>query len=345
MKAHLKNFKKLLIVIFAIMTLMPLRLNAQELFFEETYHAVDIDNGVFKIGEQTAMDEARAWKFAAQAPGTINGLIESPKDGFKAFTAAYTVTHRSTGWVAKMLKEGQDSPKFYNFDDEKYYPAQVEIGAYENLKEGIGYGKCFMNWKGDNFLTNLHVVTQDTTTITPSELMYNRKREYVLVADRKCKYTGYVHGFLSDSDYRKFVKFRKQENWEKRFSYDDTPLVRVSGLELDMIRYISTREIMCVDGYMISGKQEGVWKFHCKTKNVDFLFVVATYKNGKLNGTAKFYKPDGRLYQEINYKDGKFDGYYIWYNEAGEIIYRYTYSNGERIKAEQFAEDPREFCD
>ena len=44
-------------------------------------------------------------------------------------------------------------------------------------------------------------------------------------------------------------------------------------------------------------------------------------------------------------KDGKFDGYYIWYNEAGEIIYRYTYSNGERIKAEQFAEDPREFCD
>ena len=38
--------------------------------FEETYHAVDIDDGVFKIGEQTAMDEARAWQFAAEAPGT-----------------------------------------------------------------------------------------------------------------------------------------------------------------------------------------------------------------------------------------------------------------------------------
>ena len=38
--------------------------------FEETYHAADYDRGRLDYGNPTCMDEARAWKFAAKAPGT-----------------------------------------------------------------------------------------------------------------------------------------------------------------------------------------------------------------------------------------------------------------------------------
>ena len=65
-------------------------------------------------------------------------------------------------------------------------------------------------------------------------------------------------------------------------------------------------------------------------------------KNGKLEGTAKFYNPDGRLYQEAEFEKGKLV-LRIWYNEEGEIIYKDYYENDKLIRTEQYAKDPRSF--
>ena len=329
MKAHLKNSQKLLIVIFAVMTLMTLRLDAQELFFEETYHAVDIDDGVFKIGEQTAMDEARAWKFAAQAPGTRYYLNNGV---FNGHTAAATCKKASVGWVAKMLKEGQYDKENSPFNDD--YDYGTINRAYKNIEEGYGYGLSFHCV--DNRLLNFQYKNTCELVIDPSELTRNRSGALVYKEHRKQLFTGVIVGKLNNDGSKKY----RRENYKAFSSY--YYLCHLSGhYELGMSR---NRNII-MNGMCIKGLEEGIFQYTYSNDDEKFLFVVATYKNGKLNGTAKYYKPDGRLYQEVEFKDGKLDGYFIWYNEAGEIIYRDTYNNGERIKAEQFAEDPREFCD
>ena len=72
--------------------------------FEEVYHAVDYDNGRFTLGKEstiTAMDEARAWKFATKAPGTTLRLHNGD------YTVAHTIKTFSTPEVADAFKRGK----------------------------------------------------------------------------------------------------------------------------------------------------------------------------------------------------------------------------------------------
>lgn len=295
--------------------------------FEETYHAVDIEEGKFKIGEQTAMDEARAWQFAAQAPGTRYYLNNG---SFNGHTAAATCKDASVGWVAKMLKEGQYDKENSPFKDS--YDFGTINKAYKNLEEGDGYGLSFH--RVDNQFLNFQYKDTCELVINPSKLTRNCSGTLVYKGHRKQLYTGILVGKLNNNDSRKF----RQKDYRVFSSY--YYLCHLSGFyELGML--INRNVVM--KGMCIRGLEEGKFQYTYSDEDKEFQFITATYKNGKLNGTAKYYKPDGRLYQEVDFKDGKLDGYFIWYNEAGEIIYRDTYKDDKLIKTEQFAEDPRGF--
>jgi hypothetical protein len=76
--------------------------------FEEVYHAVDIIQGCMDYNAPTTMDEARAWQFAAIAPGTsmTNTSSENGKE-YTDFTVAHTIKSNPIEDVAKWFKEGK----------------------------------------------------------------------------------------------------------------------------------------------------------------------------------------------------------------------------------------------
>ena len=64
--------------------------------FEETFHAADYDRGRLDLNSPTCWDEARAWKFAAKAPGTNMRWNEIDKDIlYSNYTFAHMVKHMS----------------------------------------------------------------------------------------------------------------------------------------------------------------------------------------------------------------------------------------------------------
>jgi RHS repeat-associated protein len=75
--------------------------------FEELYHAWDIMKGNMDYNRPTATDEARAWQFAATAPGT-NMTVTTTVDGieYTDFTVAHTIKSNQTEDVAKWFVEG-----------------------------------------------------------------------------------------------------------------------------------------------------------------------------------------------------------------------------------------------
>ena len=310
--------------------------------FEETYHAVDINNGKFIIDNQTAMDEARAWQFAATAPGTIEFIKTS--DGYEGYTAAYTVKTMSTGWVAKMLKEGQPNPTFQNYYPESYkgeikkYRGEVINRAYPSLNEGVGYGlsyhennSCFLNALSCRLI-------YDTLSVPPRNLKYDRKG-LIHYKSKKIPYTGKVNGNIVSPYGKNKVKNKDFLFYENFGSYEI--LAENAAFYEDMFRIAFGHHIF-VRGTIKEGKETGQWQYRYNYKDTDFLFMTANYKNGKLEGTADFYKPDGRLYQEAEFVEGKLV-LRIWYNEDGEIIYKDYYEDDRLIRTEQYAKDPRSF--
>ena len=104
--------------------------------FEEVYHAVDYDNGRFTLGKEstiTAMDEARAWKFAAKAPGTTLRFINGY---YTDYTIAHAFKTLSTSTIANYLKNGRDSWKDSDGSGNVHW--MINSGAVDEKGNPIG---------------------------------------------------------------------------------------------------------------------------------------------------------------------------------------------------------------
>lgn len=297
-----------------------------------------------QIGEQTAMDEAKAWQFAANAPGTKD-FVKSKIDGTEGYTIAYTARVMSTGWVAKMLKEGQPNPTFQQHHPEWYqgeiekYRGEVMNMAYPSLKEGSGYGLSYHE-NNLNLLANWSFALKDVKLSNPPESLIFGRDGLIHMKSNKEPYTGTVVGNIVCPYGKTGLKKRDFLFYEKFGSYD-VLACNAAFYEMGMFR-IAFGHYINVDGAISDGKEEGHWQYRYIYGDKDFLIVTANYKDGKLDGLAEFFKEDGRKYQECEFEKGVLK-LRIWYNESGEIIYRDTYENGELKKTEQFAKDPRNF--
>ena len=306
--------------------------------FEETFHAWDIDKGSFDVGQQTAMDEARAWQFAATAPGTKDVTTE---EGVSVYSAAYTIKNMPTKWVAKMLKDGCQKRPFFDWigkDGTIYSVAGTLIQGrpYHDLN----YGKSFHQ---SNKILLQNFGQMDSTCYEPKNLKYFRKRLVIQNGCRKEVFSGCVEGEILFCKIVENMLVHNKENhcfFDKFCSYSILS-GQANDYEPDMNR-IALGPHIFVKGQVVLGKEVGEWEFRYSYKDLDYLFIIANYKNGKLDGTAKFYKPDGRLYQETEFMEGKLV-LRIWYNEEGEIIYKDYYKNDKLIRTEQYAKDPRSF--
>lgn len=198
-----------------------------------------------------------------------------------------------------------------------------------------------LNLQGDYQFLETNNKLQDT--VAPLDLKYDKKGRLVLKSNKKVPFTGIVNGSLrgpyviySNDDWHPDKEYKK---FYDRFAQYNILSENACFYEFGGCRYFISNNY--VTGTIISGKEEGCWQYRYKYGNRDFLVVTATYKSGKLDGTAKFYKLDGRLYQECEFEKGELV-LRIWYNESGEIVFRDTYENGDLIR-EQFAKDPRNF--
>jgi RHS repeat-associated protein len=108
--------------------------------FEETFHAADYDRGRLDLNNPTCMDEARAWKFAAKAPGTNYRLniVDVMGRGHRDYTFAHFVSNESTINVAKHFKAG--SANYLDWDNNEHWMINSNsstktkiIGLYHHL--------------------------------------------------------------------------------------------------------------------------------------------------------------------------------------------------------------------
>lgn len=72
-----------------------------------------------------------------------------------------------------------------------------------------------------------------------------------------------------------------------------------------------------MEGKLINGKREGVWKSYYEDGN---LWSVGMYVNGKRQGTGVVFYSNGKKYMEGDYKDDVRDGKWFFYNEKGDLI-------------------------
>ena len=57
-----------------------------------------------------------------------------------------------------------------------------------------------------------------------------------------------------------------------------------------------------------------------------------TYVNGQLEGVYRtYFNNKDVIQQEMHYKNGKLDGNAKWFNEEGAVVMEYEYKNGEKV--------------
>ena len=101
--------------------------------FEETYHAWDYDRGRLDIDNPTCMAEARAWKFATKAPGTMLRWNEIDKGIlYRNYTFAHMVKHMSIKQIAKSFKNGFEDD--YYDSNNRAHSSFNASGLYDHLK-------------------------------------------------------------------------------------------------------------------------------------------------------------------------------------------------------------------
>ena len=99
--------------------------------FEETYHAYQDKNGLLN---NSCLNEAEAWKFAARAPGTSYSFFDPY--GELQHTFMYWLKESSIGMIASAFKFGwkKEFANYLNFESE----SEMVKGLYSKLKYGIG---------------------------------------------------------------------------------------------------------------------------------------------------------------------------------------------------------------
>ena len=112
--------------------------------FEETYHAWDSETGGLDLNAPTCYNEAKAWRFAATAPGTDNSTElhydRTTNQLYYSRTVMQRIKNASDIEVANWFKNGM--PTTINQFNEHYYPINTPKkngggGLYKNLPLGI----------------------------------------------------------------------------------------------------------------------------------------------------------------------------------------------------------------
>ncbi|MBO7491045.1 MAG: RHS repeat-associated core domain-containing protein [Bacteroidales bacterium] len=98
--------------------------------FEETYHAFQDKHGLLN---NSCMNEAEAWKFAAEAPGTSYSFLTP--NGSIQNTFMFWLKDASIGMIANAFKFGWKK----EFSDYLFFPPESDMakGIYSDLKFGI----------------------------------------------------------------------------------------------------------------------------------------------------------------------------------------------------------------
>ena len=98
--------------------------------FEETYHAFQDKHGLLI---NSCMNEAEAWKFAAEAPGSVYSILNS--NGSIQNTFIYWIKNASVGKIASAFKFGWKK----EFSNYLYFQPESDMGKglYSDLKFGI----------------------------------------------------------------------------------------------------------------------------------------------------------------------------------------------------------------
>ncbi|MGB0523154.1 MAG: hypothetical protein ACPGJS_09345 [Flammeovirgaceae bacterium] len=115
--------------------------------WEETYHAWEVATEALDLNSPTSLNEARAWRFAANAPKNKNSYQYTARGKkFNSYTVAYRIKHATDQEVAKWLALGVES--YVEILTDKEYAG---FGKYKNKKlVGIyyeEYGKEYENKK------------------------------------------------------------------------------------------------------------------------------------------------------------------------------------------------------
>ena len=83
------------------------------------------------------------------------------------------------------------------------------------------------------------------------------------------------------------------------------------------------------NGYIYYNNQEFTGEFEKKDPNTGIVKMVASVKNGKLDGMSYTYDEIGRLIEETPYKNGLREGTGKVYYKSGVLSAKLTYKNDE----------------
>ena len=262
--------------------------------------------------------EARAWKFAATAPGST---YFNEIDGTRYYTFAETTLTLSVGKLAEALREGRDPVYIPRIDDNGkkvwlQYPGMIIPGYFE-LTPGKGYGKSFYKQlKVDNILKTTF---SDTIIRKPEDLSFN---EEGLVVWQKISYlpnerfhhyedvySGRVFGPISlrTNDFPIGEKGRKDLIYHNCFASlfilakTCTYMESNNAGHNELYYAFYYHDMIFVDGYVENGLETGKWKFYY----VDKLIIEAEFENGQLNGLCNFYDLHGNLIRSTKFINNK----------------------------------------
>jgi antitoxin component YwqK of YwqJK toxin-antitoxin module len=125
-------------------------------------------------------------------------------------------------------------------------------------------------------------------------------------------------------NYKKGLLDGKAEAWYNTFEqlmYEEN---YIEGKMIGNQRYYSEEGVFLGGGNLIDGNGLLEYYYNSKLKH-----ILATYKNGELNGEVKYFTEHGELSELNNFRDGIRDGKQIEYNN-GIVIREVNYLNDKR---------------
>jgi antitoxin component YwqK of YwqJK toxin-antitoxin module len=127
----------------------------------------------------------------------------------------------------------------------------------------------------------------------------------------RCNYKNGLLDGKAEAWYNNFEQLMYEENY-------------IAGKMIGIQRYYSEQGEFLGGGNLIDGN--GLLEFYYSNK---LKHILATYKNGKLNGEVKYFTNHGELSELKNFRDGIRDGKQIEYNN-GIVIREVNYLNDKR---------------
>ncbi|WP_347374859.1 hypothetical protein [Aequorivita sp. Q41] len=110
----------------------------------------------------------------------------------------------------------------------------------------------------------------------------------------------------------------------------ETPIVtkKYNGKDaIADVKYFTNKGKLVSEGKMKDKDRIGAWVYYHKdSKNV---MTLENYSNGKLEGKATTYYPDGKITEETLYKNGLKEGENIYYSPEGIVLKKLFYKQDQ----------------